>query len=234
MRKIRDKEKYQKMRENMSKNHADVSGKNNPMWGRKNKWGHHTQEAKEKIKKSNIGKKVSLETGEKIRKWHIGKHHTEETKKKMSLMRKGKKYPIEIYPNRGSRGFILPLQDSSIEIKVQNFLKELGIEFFTHYWMNDIKHRYRCDILIPKQDGIERKTIIECDGNYWHGNQEFYSDKELNEKIFKQKEIDKIRTKELIECGYRVIRFWEHEIKNMELNDFKNKITNLQSKKYNI
>jgi len=34
--------------------------------------------------------------------------------------------------------------------------------------------------------------------------------------------LDKVRTKELQEKGFRVIRLWEHEIKVMELNDLKN------------
>jgi len=33
-----------------------------------------------------------------------------------------------------------------------------------------------------------------------------------------------IRTKELQEKGFRVIRLWEHEIKVMQLNDFKQDI----------
>ena len=40
------------MKENMSKNHADVSGENNPMYGKT-----HSKEAKEKIAKTN-GKQV--------------------------------------------------------------------------------------------------------------------------------------------------------------------------------
>jgi very-short-patch-repair endonuclease len=53
--------------------------------------------------------------------------------------------------------------------------------------------------------------IIECDGNYWH-NYPFGNDR------------DKIRTTELIAQGFKVLRLWEHEIKQMDLNKFKEAI----------
>ena len=69
-----------------------------------------------------------------------------------------------------------------------------------------IKHGYQCDILIPSM-----KLVIECDGDYWHrypiGN-----------------DLDHIRTKELIQKGFKVLRLWEFEIKAMELNDFKERL----------
>ena len=99
---------------------------------------------------------------------------------------------------------VFPMNDSSIEIKIQDFLKELDIEFFTHQYIKEIKHSYQCDILIPSM-----KLVIECDGNYWH-------------KYPIGKDVDHIRTKELIEKGFKVLRLWESDIKKMELNDFKN------------
>lgn len=101
---------------------------------------------------------------------------------------------------------ILPTKNSSIEIKIQNFLKQLGIEFFTHQYMKEIEHGYQCDILIPSMN-----LVIECDGDYWH-------------KYPIGLERDHIRTKELIEQGFKVLRIWESEIKIMNIDDFKNKI----------
>lgn len=119
---------------------------------------------------------------------------------------------------------IIPLEDTTIEIKIQNFLKELGIEHLTHFYISEILHRYRCDIFIPVQNCILQKTVIECDGNYWHGNTKFYDKNELNKKQTEQKWRDEIRTKELIEKGFIVIRLWEREIKSMDLNNLKNRI----------
>ena len=46
---------------------------------------------------------------------------------------------------------IVPIKNTSIELKIQNFLTLLHIEFFTHKYMN-ILQGYRCDIIIPKQE----------------------------------------------------------------------------------
>jgi len=53
--------------------------------------------------------------------------------------------------------------------------------------------------------------VIECDGDYWH-------------KYPIGKEIDHIRTKELIEKGFKVLRLWEHEIRSIRINEFEKKI----------
>jgi len=119
----------------------------------------------------------------------------------------------------------LPLKDSSIELKIQDFLTLLEVEFVTHKYMN-IKHAYQCDILIPVQDRISQKTIIECDGDFFHMNPKKYS---ANDKCFKMVakdrwKLDESRTKELIKDGYRVIRIWENKIKVMSIDDLKEKI----------
>jgi len=100
---------------------------------------------------------------------------------------------------------ILPKYDTKIEVKIQNFLKKIGIEFFTHQYIK-IEHGYQCDIFIPLMN-----LVIECDGDYWHSYPT-------------GTEIDHIRTKELIEKGFKVLRLWEFEIKEMDLNDFKDRI----------
>ena len=123
--------------------------------------------------------------------WIAGKTHSIEARQKIKLKRAKQ---------------ICPKKDTKIEIKIQNYLKTLGVDFFTHQYMKEIEHGYQCDILIPVMD-----LIIEVDGDYWH-------------KYPVGRDIDKIRTKELIEKGFKVLRLWEHEIKVMSLDDFKNKI----------
>ncbi len=101
---------------------------------------------------------------------------------------------------------ILPVKDTTIEIKIQEFLKLLGIDFFTHKYIKEIEHGYQCDILIPSMN-----LVIECDGNYWH-------------KYPIGNDIDNIRTKELIEKGFKVLRLWENEIRVMTMKDFKERL----------
>ena len=55
----------------------DLSGVNNPMYGR-----HHSRETKQKISQSLKGKKHSEETREKISQSLKGKKHSEETRQK--------------------------------------------------------------------------------------------------------------------------------------------------------
>ncbi len=101
---------------------------------------------------------------------------------------------------------IFPLKDSKIEVKIQEYLKLLGVDFFTHHCMN-IKHYYQCDILIPSMN-----LVIECDGDYWH-----------HYPVGLEK--DHIRTKELTEKGFKVLRLWEREINTMSVNDFEQKLS---------
>ncbi len=161
-----------------------AKGKENPMFGNP-----RSDNIKKRISESLKGKKVTIKT-----------------RKKLSDARKGCERTKGSFTKESRAKLIIPRKDTSIEVKIQNFLKQLGIEFFTHQYIKKIEHGYQCDILIPLMN-----LVIECDGDYWH-------------KYPIGNEIDHIRTKELIEKGFNVLRLWEFEIKIMELNDFKSKL----------
>src|SRR4030042_4802842 len=198
----------------------------------------HSEETKKKISENSKKCWKNKEYIEKIRdrrierKERLGYINSPETRKKLSkIMKKkiknGEFNPKDISPyvkghEKGRKGIKwdkehiklfkelramrkFPLKDTSIEIKVQNFLKQLGIEFYTHQYIKEIEHGYQCDIMIPIQEGITKKTIIECFGDYWHNYP--YA-----------RTIDNQRCNELREKGWRVLCFWECEIKPMELN----------------
>ncbi len=131
---------------------------------------------------------VSDETKEKIRQANFNR--SPETLEKIRLARSKQVFPV---------------RDSSIEVKIQEYLKLLGVDFFTHQYMK-IKHGYLCDFFIPSLN-----LIIETDGDYWH-------------KYPVGRDIDKVRTKELIEKGFKVLRLWENEIVKMDLQELKEKI----------
>lgn len=169
---------------------------------------HHTEEAKNKLRENarinpnygTRGKHRSEETRKKIGEankgkpsWNKGKHFipSEETRRKLKIARAKR---------------VIPMRDTKIEVKIQNFLKQLGITFFTHQYIKEIEHGYQCDIFIPSLN-----MVIECDGDYWH-------------KYPTGKEIDHIRTSELIQKGFKVLRLWEIEINKMGLDDFKIKL----------
>ena len=88
------------------------------------------------------------------------------------------------------------IKNTSIEIKMQKLLKEKGIKFEKD---KPMLSKYRVDLF------IKPNLVIECDGDYWH-----------NRPGMKEK--DEIRNNNLKKSGFRVLRFWEHEI-NSNLND---------------
>jgi len=65
-------------------------------------------------------------------------------------------------------------------------------------------------------------VIIECDGDYWYGNPIFYPNPNTMQLEYINR--DRIRTVELINAGFKVLRLWEFEIKVMDLNNFKERL----------
>lgn len=110
---------------------------------------------------------------------------------------------------------IFPKEDTKIELKIQGFLEQLQIEYIKHFYMKHIKSHYRCDIFIPSKN-----LVIECDGRWWHGDPRYYDQKALTEKQKEQKIRDKLRTDQLVQQGYEVIRLWEDDIKNLDIIKF--------------
>ncbi len=204
------KEKIGKKREEKSiRKGIETRRKNNKIW--------HTQKTKEKISESEKGKIVSDVIKRKLSKAKIGVKRKPFSKKTIQKMKE----------NRSNQ--ILPLKDSSIEVKIQNFLKKLRIEFFTHQYIK-IPHGYQCDILIPAMN-----LVIECDGDFIHCNPAKYPpnfvrypNSKSNQPAYVIWERDKIRTKELIEKGFKVLRLWGSEIKEMNINIFQNKLMEVQ------
>lgn len=167
----------------------------------------------ERCRKNSIaqkGKKLSEECKRKMSESRMGRQCLKETRLKIGIRNKGKTVTAETRQKIriARRKQITPIKDTKIEIKIQDFLKLLGIDFFTHQYIQ-IEHGYQCDILVPALN-----LIIECDGDYWH-----------NYPI--GKEIDHIRTKELIEKDFKVLRLWENEINKIDVEEFKNNIASL-------
>lgn len=176
----------------------------------------------ELIKRISEGTRLALSKPEiraKMSAWQLGRKMPRSVVEKRiaTIKRRGgfkqseyQKMKVSIAVKKARRHQVFPVKDTTIEIKMQNMLKSLNIEFATHRYIKEIKHGYQCDIFIPVQNGIAKKTIIECFGEYWH-------DYPVG------REIDKIRCKELREQGWRVLIFWGDEIHAMEEEDLYNK-----------
>ena len=95
-------------------------------------------------------------------------------------------------------------KETSIELKLQELLRELAIPFVTQ---KPILGLTVADVF------IEPNVVIFADGLYWHKDKE-YSDSE--------------KTRKLIRGGYVVLRLEEKEI-NKDIEEVKKKVTSAYS-----
>lgn len=169
---------------------------------------HPSETTKKKLSESNKGYHPINEFKKGHLTWNKGIAHDDKTKMKIAISSKATwnkpKYKQIAKEKRSKQVF--PIKDTSIEVKIQNFLKELEVEYYTHRYMKEIEHGYQCDIFIPSKN-----LVIECDGMYWH-------------KYPTGRDIDNIRIKELIEKGFKVLRLWENDINSMDIALFTNNL----------
>jgi len=103
--------------------------------------------------------------------------------------------------------------------------------------------RYRKNVkTLPGKPDIVfkgKKVAIFCDGDFWHGRDWEKKKEKLKKgenasywiaKIERNIERDQMQTRELEKAGWKVLRFWESEIKN-NLEDVVDVILNVLSKK---
>lgn len=157
-----------------------------------------SSETRSKISKAGKNRKLSEEHKRKISVTLKSKHlkRSEETRRKMGWT-KGTKFSLEHRKNlSNARLFqVQPKNNTSIEVKLQNWLKEQGIDFETHY-----------PILGQPDIFIKPNICIFADGCYWHKCEQCGFTGENKRDNFVNQELQK--------QGYVVIRIWEHEIKN--------------------
>lgn len=156
---------------------------------------HHSEEAKRRVSEANKGRMKGIPLTEEVRKkislTHKGMKFSEAWRRNMSLARKGKLSDETRRLIREARALqVIPFKDTSIERIMQQALATEGIAFDKH-------------VPLPGQPDlfIKPDICIFCDGDYWH---KYPDGKENDPKI----------TAELISKGYKVLRFWEHDIHN--------------------
>lgn len=118
----------------------------------------------------------SSETKRKISEVHKGKKLSEQHKQKLKLVR---------------AFIVIPNKDTSIEVKLQTKLTNLGYTYKKHFPIFG-----QPDIAFPNE-----KIAVFADGDYWHGPKRpdvQSRDKLVNETLIKQ--------------GWIVLRYWEYEI----------------------
>lgn len=165
-----------------------------------------------KLKPTFLNKHLSETTKQKIRLAKSKQVVSEETRKKLSELKKGNKNALGHHPSndsiikmRKSRLHrVYPTKDTLPERLVQDALTSKGIVFEKHRALLNI---CQCDVF------IEPKTIVFVDGCYWHGCEQCFDKNKMSEWIKSRKVADILITQKLQSQGYRVLRFWEHEIK---------------------
>ena len=131
--------------------------------------------------------------------------------------------PSNVQSFKKENGFVTtPLRSKmmksirSAETKPEQFLRKLIWNTGLRYRKNVKKLPGRPDIVF-----IKYKLAVFIDGDFWHGynweekkqriktNRDFWIP-----KIERNMERDKENTEKLVQIGFKVIRFWEHEVKN--------------------
>lgn len=92
-------------------------------------------------------------------------------------------------------------EPTSLEKAGCALLDALGVEYQQQVLICD---KFTVDVYIPS-----KKLIIQWDGDYWHG----YGEGKKDARQIKRMNLDKSQDAYLKKAGYRVLRFWEHEVK---------------------
>jgi len=165
--------------------------------------------------------------------WNKGKKLTESQKKNFSSAQK-KRFANSHVWNKGKKGLqipwnkgktdvysentlelirearlhqVFPAKDTKIEKILQKRLQEKGIKFEKHK-----------PILGQPDIFIKPNICIFADGDYWHANPKFHKLDSLVSSHRRLKHASKIWendekiNQKLIQKGYNILRFWEHDI----------------------
>jgi very-short-patch-repair endonuclease len=178
----------------------------------------------------------------KIYNGRIGKPHTEETKKRLSFLKTGTSIPSirgDLHPSKRKE-----VRDKISKTRIvrgvakgeknpmygKTHTPEAIEKIFSHRKMNKLekivanlldreKIPYKFQFFINK-NGIcksydfkllNNNIILEIDGDFWHGNPN------TKNHYIKSNEIninDTLKEKIATENGYKILRFWESDIKN--------------------
>ena len=124
---------------------------------------HHSEETKQVMSEKSTGERNGF----------YGKHHTEETIQNIIKNHRTNYGPLseevktkisKDVSERWKDGTLsVTSYDTSIELKVQNQLDEMGIKYIKQKVVHDSKRCYILDFYIPSL-----KLVIECNGDYWH------------------------------------------------------------------
>src|SRR5215471_20479529 len=101
-------------------------------------------------------------------------------------------------------------RDTSPEMQLRRLLHAAGLRYRVHWPVPGVRRR-RIDIAFTRT-----KVAVFVDGCFWHRCPEHYSGPEANREFWDSKirmnaERDADTTSLLVDAGWLVLRFWEHD-----------------------
>jgi DNA mismatch endonuclease, patch repair protein len=167
------------------------------------------------ISKTLTGRKLKLSTRKKLSKIRRGKHPTDKSREKMS---KSRIKFLKLHPQKHTKETKLKIRAARLTQKIpgKNTIPEKAIQKeLKNRQIKFIKHK---PIICCIPDVfIEPNICIFADGDFYHAHPHKYKPNDIVPMINKKaKDIrlkDKKINKELIKNNYKVLRFWETDIK---------------------
>lgn len=187
-----------------------------------------SEETKRKISESSKGKKLSEEHKKKLSIAFKGKKKSQEHRRKLSISMMGRESPrkgkthtqdaIKKIKAARARQVIVHSPETCRKIREANInnpnrkFKDTGIELKIEAELQRRNIVYQkqvplCGVAIVDFYLPEGKIVIQCDGCYWHGCI-------IHRPVdgIKRDKKDKENNEVLESNGFKVHRFWEHEI----------------------
>lgn len=143
------------------------------------------------------GKRHTDESKKKNKEKHLGKQGYWTGKKRPPPTEESRQKMREANLNRKNRKF----KDTSIEIAIENELIKRGINYLKQVPIDKIAI---VDFYLP-----DINTIIQCDGCFYHNCKIHKAEYHKEQPV-----IDERQNIALLKAGYKLYRFWEHDINN--------------------
>jgi len=157
----------------------------------------HSQEVKDKISKTLKEGQIS------------GRIIISENFKREDVVEKRNKSRAEGFKN----GKYIKFTNTKPELKCKSILEKYKINYEHQFEIN-----YKLfDFYLP-----DYNLIIEIDGFYWHSRGR-KDDEIINTDLLNRRKGDRLKNNLALNCGFRIIRFWEDELYKLEdliKNDF--------------
>lgn len=72
-----------------------------------------------------------------------------------------------------------------------------------------IDSKFVVDVLVPAA-----MLVVQWDGDYWHGYRPDGDERPLDDRQIKRKNLDRSQDSYMTKQGYRVVRYWEHQVRD--------------------